>query len=119
PALDDDVHATAPLRLTTEIERPTVRVVPGGVVCCLPFCHRYPFPTPRHRERGRHPSGRPGLRPHIRLLRISQLCCHYCPSLLTGDIWTPGEAGLTPKPHRDQSTKSRFTWAVSPAAGIG
>ena len=31
----------------------------------------------------------------------------------------PGEAGLTSKPHRDQSTRSRLTWTVSPAAGIG
>src|SRR5215469_10874201 len=30
-----------------------------------------------------------------------------------------GEAGLTYKPHRDRSTISRLTWAVSPAAGIG
>src|SRR5580698_4411274 len=31
----------------------------------------------------------------------------------------PGGAGLTSKPHRDRSTTSRLTWAVSPAAGIG
>src|ERR1041385_7308194 len=68
----------------------------------------------------RHPPGRPGLRPHIRLLRGSrQLVATYCPSPGPGDIWSPGGAGLTSKPHRDQSTRSRLTWAVLPAAGIG
>src|ERR1019366_3048611 len=41
------------------------------------------------------------------------------PSPYPGDARSPGEAGLTSKPHRDQSTRSRLTWAVSPAAGIG
>src|SRR5208282_4790826 len=68
---------------------------------------------------GRHSPGRPGLRPHTRLLRGSQPLGHYCPSPGPGDSVSPGEAGLTPKPHRDQSTRSRLTWAVSPAAGIG
>src|ERR1700730_10977346 len=69
---------------------------------------------------GRHSPGRPGLRPHIRLLRGSRpLYGHYYPSPGPGDSVSPGEAGLTPKPHRDQSTRSRLTWAVSPAAGIG
>src|SRR5690349_7735638 len=80
-----------PFGLATEQERPTTCLSDG--VCCLPFCHRYPLPTLRHRELGWHPPGRPGLRPHIRLLRVSQLCCHYCPSLLTRDIWTLGKAG--------------------------
>src|SRR6516225_3808293 len=69
---------------------------------------------------GGHSPGRPGLRPHIRLLRGSQ------PSIATtallpgaGNSVFPGGAGLTSKPHRDQSTRSRLTWAVSPAAGIG
>src|SRR5215470_7971110 len=46
---------------------------------------------------------------------------HYCPSpVLQGNsLLSPGGAGLTSKPHRDQSTRSRLTWAVSPAAGIG
>lgn len=38
---------------------------------------------------------------------------------LPRDIWTLCEAGLTSKAHRDRSTKSRLTWAVSPAPGIG
>ena len=46
-------------------------------------------------------------------------CCHYYPSPGPGNIWSPGGAGLTSKPHRDRSTTSRLTWAVSPAAGIG
>src|SRR5690242_15630899 len=45
--------------------------------------------------------------------------CHYSPSPGSEGIWPPGEAGLTSKPHRDRSTRSRLTWAVSPAAGIG
>src|SRR6266540_1582473 len=69
--------------------------------------------------RKRHPPGRPGLRPHIRLLRVSRRSRHYSPSPGTEAIWTSGGAGLTSKPHRDRSTKSRLTWAVSPAAGIG
>src|SRR5262249_49497236 len=68
---------------------------------------------------GMHPPGRPGFRPHIRLLRVSHRSRHYCPSLRWGDIGSPDEAGLTSKPHRDRSTKSRLTWTVSPAAGIG
>jgi hypothetical protein len=68
---------------------------------------------------GKHPPGRPGLRPHIRLLRGSRRSRHYCSSPGPEDIWPPGEAGLTSKPHRDRSTRSRLTWAVSPAAGIG
>src|ERR1700720_2343212 len=44
---------------------------------------------------------------------------HYCPSPCPRDAGSPGEAGLTSKPHRDRSTRSRLTWAVSPAAGIG
>src|SRR5258708_6436556 len=44
---------------------------------------------------------------------------HYCPSPSPRDAGSPGEAGLTSKPHRDRSTRSRLTWAVSPAAGIG
>src|SRR5260370_40184752 len=67
-----------------------------------------------------HPSGRPGLRPHIRLLRASQHSCATNPLLPAQGISDPSEgAGLTSKPHRDQSTISRLTWAVSPAAGIG
>src|ERR1700727_1483801 len=31
----------------------------------------------------------------------------------------PGEAGLTSKPHRDRTTRSRLTWTASPATGIG
>src|SRR5450755_3834396 len=34
-------------------------------------------------------------------------------------MWTAGEAGLTPKPHRDRTTTSRLTWTVLPATGIG
>ena len=37
----------------------------------------------------RHPPGRPGLRPHIRLRRGSQPCRHYCPSPAPGDIRIP------------------------------
>ena len=37
----------------------------------------------------------------------------------TEAIGTSGGAGLTSKPHRDRTTRSRLTWAVSPAAGIG
>src|SRR5215469_6375238 len=44
---------------------------------------------------------------------------HYCPSPYPEDVGPPGGAGLTSKPHRDRSTRSRLTWAVSPAAGIG
>src|ERR1700676_5170624 len=50
---------------------------------------------------------------------VRGLAGHYCPSPGPGDSVSPGEAGLTSKPHRDQSTRSRLTWAVSPAAGIG
>src|SRR5690349_15757079 len=46
-------------------------------------------------------------------------CRHYCPSPGPVDVGSPGGAGLTSKPHRDRSTRSRLTWAVSPAAGIG
>ena len=35
------------------------------------------------------PPGRPGLRPHNRLLRLSQLLCHYPPSPGCGHIWWP------------------------------
>src|ERR1039457_6873997 len=56
--------------------------------------------------------------PHPPAERFAALC-HYCPSPYPGDARSPGEAGLTSKPHRDQSTRSRLTWAVSPAAGIG
>src|SRR5215471_2881496 len=44
---------------------------------------------------------------------------HYYPSPYPEDVGSPGGAGLTSKPHRDRSTRSRLTWAVSPAAGIG
>src|SRR5215469_7239118 len=68
----------------------------------------------------RHPPGRPGLRPHIRLLRASQRSCATSTLLPAQGTSDPREgAGLTSKPHRDQSTISRLTWAVSPAAGIG
>src|SRR5580692_4884244 len=50
---------------------------------------------------------------------VRGVLCHYCPSPYPGDIGSPGGAGLTSKPHRDRSTTSRLTWAVSPAAGIG
>src|SRR6266567_3122378 len=57
--------------------------------------------------------------PHPPAEGLAAACCHYCPSPCPGNIGSPGGAGLTSKPHRDQSTRSRLTWAVSPAAGIG
>jgi hypothetical protein len=44
-----------------------------------------------------------GLRPHG----------HWCPSPGPGDSVSPGGAGLTPKPHRDRSTRSRPISALS------
>ena len=44
---------------------------------------------------------------------------HYCVSPGSADIGSTGGAGLTPKPHRARATRSRLTWAVSPATGIG
>src|SRR5215475_4672337 len=78
------------------------------------------MPEPPNLGVEEHPSGRPGLRPHIRLLRASRPACATtdllpCPPASGRRV----EAGLTSKPHRDQSTRSRLTWAVSPAAGIG
>src|SRR3712207_7926933 len=52
---DDDVHATLPVEPCTVSRR-------AG------------------RSTWRSPSGRPGLRPHTRLLRLSQLLRHYPPS---------------------------------------
>lgn len=67
-----------------------------------------------------HPSGRPGLRPHIRLLRGLPLLLATTALLpAVRDIGTLRGAGLTSKAHRDRSTKSRLTWAVWPAPGIG
>ena len=72
---------------------------------------------------GWSPPGRPGLRPHNRLLRLSQLLCHYRPSPVDVVSDDGGEAGLTSKPHRDRrsgaSSGASLTWAVSPATGIG
>jgi len=67
-----------------------------------------------------HPNGRPGFRPHIRLLKVSPHpggCIATTPLLPVAEKVT--EAGLTSKPHRDRATKSRLTWTASPAAGIG
>ena len=77
---------------------------------------------------GWHPPVRPGLRPHTRLLRRSQLGAgaHATTDLLpvVENIWPSIGAGLTAKPLRDRSTRStrdfvELTWAVSPATGIG
>src|ERR1035438_7251706 len=57
--------------------------------------------------------------PHSPADGLAATSGHYYPSPYPGDVGSPGEAGLTSKPHRDQSTRSRLTWAVSPAAGIG
>ena len=57
--------------------------------------------------------------PHPPAESLARLCFHYCPSFLTRDIWTLGEAGLNPSQHRDRSTKSRLPWSVLPATGIG
>ena len=71
----------------------------------------------------RHPSGRPGFRPHIRLLKVSPrpVGLHATTPLLPdrGALGLPDRAGLTSKPHRDRTTKSRLTWTALPAAGIG
>src|SRR5690625_3204577 len=67
-----------------------------------------------------HPPRLPRLRPHIRLLRGSPLLFATTALLpAVRDIGTLRGAGLTSKAHRDRSTKSRLTWAVSPAPGLG
>src|SRR5580704_6790714 len=57
--------------------------------------------------------------PHPPAERIAAACATITLLPYPEDIGSPGGAGLTSKPHRDRSTRSRLTWAVLPAAGIG
>src|SRR5690606_14511924 len=111
PAPHGDVHAGPPFS--------RLRVgLPGILDEILPIFghlhHATTFVTNR-RKRTFAPGGR-----HRTVARTRPADLVFVPtSPCSGDVGPPDGAGLTSKAHRDRSTRSRLTWAVSPAPGIG